>query len=62
MKYYLFKDLICGGSAIFNNRHDVEIFRDKFIDFMKLNDNEFSECDYEIEELELNPDFDKWIA
>ncbi len=62
MKYYLFKDYITGGNALFDTRKTAEDFQDKFINFMELNDLDFSDCEYEIEELELNPDFNKWMA
>lgn len=58
MPYYLFKEYICGTEALFATRHEAEVFASKYVYYMG---QDIEDSDYTIVELELNPNFNKWI-
>lgn len=64
MKYWLFKEYLGGGAALFFSREEAENFRRKldkyFLDNPSIGEA-MDESEYDIMEVELNPNFEKWI-
>ena len=61
MKYWLFKEYIGGADALFSTRHEAEVFASKYRYYMEYSTKiEVEDCEYEIIEIELNPNFDSW--
>jgi hypothetical protein len=61
MKYWLFKEYIGGADALFSTRHEAEVFASKYRYYMEYSTKiEVEECEYDIIEIELNPNFDNW--
>jgi len=61
MKYYLFKDYINNGEALFSTRNEANEFVKKFKRTVKMESGcRVKSDEYTIRELELNPDFDNW--
>lgn len=61
MKYWLFKEYIGGADALFSTRHEAEVFASKYRYYMEYSTKiEVEECEYDIIEIELNPNFDEW--
>lgn len=61
MKYWLFKEYNGGADALFSTRHEAETFANKYKNYMEYSTKiEVEDCEYEIIEIELNPNFNNW--
>ena len=61
MKYWLFREHLGGNAALFFSHRDAETFRRKLdIRFLEEGGEALDKSEYDIMEVELNPDFEKW--
>jgi len=61
MKYYLFREYLGGGVALFDTRKKAIEFANKVsIQLFEVSEEYLQNDEFDIEEVELNPDFEKW--
>ena len=61
MKYYLFREFLGGGLALFETRKEALCFANKVNNALfETNGEGLLNDEFHIDELELNPDFKEW--
>lgn len=61
MKYYLFREYLGGGVALFDTRKKAIEFANKVsTKLFEVSEEGLQKEEFDIEEVELNPNFEEW--